>query len=60
MDIDILLDKLDLFKTQDKYLYNVFTNILTEKKVVFNENIIEDRHGGMAGIPISAFLQIYI
>lgn len=55
MDIDILLDKLDLFKTQDKYLYNVFTNILTEKKVVFNENIIEDKHGGMAGIPISAF-----
>lgn len=55
MDIDILLNKLEMFKSEDIYLYTVFSNILREDKVIFNEKIIEEQHGGMAGIPVSSF-----
>lgn len=55
MDIDILMNKLAMFKNIDNYLYGIFEKMLREKKVIFNENIIEEQHGGMAGIPVSAF-----
>lgn len=55
MEVGILIDKLEEFKQKDKYLYKVFYNILSEDRVYFNEAVIREEHGGMAGIPISPF-----
>ena len=69
IDVDILLEKLDFVQENDLLLYNMFRRILSEKRVradrkshvsqeistVFDESVIIDDHGAMAGIPISPF-----
>ena len=44
---------------KDKKLYNIFKELLTNKKVRYNDKIIEEEKGIMAGVPISSFLANY-
>ena len=43
----------------DKPLYSLFESILTNTNVIYNEQIVEEQKGVMAGTPISAFLANY-
>ena len=56
--VDILLVTLkdDL---QDDNLYNLFSDILNNQKVVSNGEIIEDEKGIMAGVPLASFFANY-
>lgn len=56
VDINILLPKLKAFIADDTELYNFIKAILTNKQVNFNNEVIEEDKGIMAGVPISAFL----
>ena len=58
IDINILLNNLkqDL---NDIELYNLLYNILKNDKVLYNDKIIKEEKGAMAGVPISAFLANY-
>lgn len=56
IDVDILLSKLDFLKESDMPLYQLFWDILKEERVQENSRILLDRHGAMAGTPISPFL----
>ena len=58
INTDILLSHLK-DDIKDDTLYNLFEMILSNKKVVFNEDIFEEEKGVMAGTPISAFLANY-
>lgn len=56
IDISILLPVLKS-EIEDEKVYNLFEQILTNKKVYLRGEIIEDREKGiMAGVPISSFL----
>jgi hypothetical protein len=56
IDIDILLPLLKEMLADDLPLYGFFEQMLTNPNVSFNKNIIEERHGVMAGTPTSPFL----
>lgn len=56
IDIDILLPLLKEMLDDDPPLYGFFEQMLTNPNVSFNKNIIEERHGVMAGTPTSPFL----
>ena len=58
VDISIIINNLKK-DIEDKQLLNIIVEILTNKKVLFNNNIIEEEKGIMAGIPLSAFLANY-
>ncbi len=55
IDIDILLEKLSFLRKQDDMVYLLFEKILREDRVLEEERIIYDRHGAMAGTPMSPF-----
>ncbi len=55
IDIELLIDKLEFLKKDDIVIYNLFVNILREDKVYYNNTLITDNHGAMAGLPISPF-----
>lgn len=44
---------------QDDNLYNLFSDILNNQKVVSNGEIIEDEKGIMAGVPLASFFANY-
>ena len=58
IDISILLKNLkdDL---NDKPLYDLLEQLLTNEYVLHNDELIKEQKGVMAGIPISAFLSDY-
>ncbi|MCL2712641.1 MAG: reverse transcriptase domain-containing protein [Methanomassiliicoccaceae archaeon] len=56
VDADILLRKLDPVLKEDRRLYGLFSDILSNPYVTFREEIIEEQKGIMAGVPLSAFL----
>lgn len=58
INIDLLLKHLKE-DIADELLYSLFKNILSSKNVLFNEELIEEEKGVMAGTPISAFLANY-
>ena len=61
IDINILFNKLDLFINDDPLLLSFIKNILSNPYVNFNNEIIKEKKGIMAGIPISSFLaNIYL
>lgn len=55
IDVDILLDKLLFIKDTDFSLYQLFQKILKEERVCENTKILLEKHGAMAGTPISPF-----
>ena len=61
VNVDILLDKLKIFLSDDYKLFEFIKGILTDDRVLFNGEIIYESKGIMAGVPISSFLaNIYI
>ena len=50
-----LVEKLSFLKEDDKTLYDVFCRILMEKRVWDRDCLVEEKHGAMAGIPVSPF-----
>ena len=61
INVDIMLNKLKNFISNDKKLYSLIEGILKDKRVSFENNIIEEEKGIMAGVPISSFLaNIYL
>lgn len=58
IDIDILLNNLKT-DIKDEMLFSLFENILKNDSVVYNDEIIHEKKGVMAGTPISAFLANY-
>ena len=58
---EILLKKLKIFLADDTKLFNMLESILIDDRVDFNNTIIKENKGMMAGVPISAFLaNIYL
>ncbi len=55
IDVDILLEKLSFIKETDLPLYQLFQKILKEDHVCENTKIFLEKHGAMAGTPISPF-----
>ncbi len=58
IDVDRLLPELKRDLSDDR-LYGMFESILSDPRVVFGGEVIEERKGVMAGIPVSAFLANY-
>ena len=54
--IDILLPMLEEMMTNDLPLYHFFERMLTNDKVIYNGETIQEKHGVMAGTPTSPFL----
>ena len=54
--ISLLLSKLENFISDDPSLFQFMKQLLIDKKVFFQGQIIEEEKGIMAGVPISAFL----
>ena len=56
IDIEMLLDKLEFMRMGDERLYELFAEMLREKRVVLPDGReIYDDHGAMAGIPVAPF-----
>ncbi|MBQ3416124.1 MAG: group II intron reverse transcriptase domain-containing protein [Clostridia bacterium] len=61
VNVDILLKKLKKFIEDDNKLFEFIKSILKDDRVMFNNEIIHENKGIMAGVPISSFLaNIYI
>lgn len=61
MDVDFLLSKLQFLKEKDSLVYQLLERILREKRVTEQGNVVREKKGGMAGIPVSAFFaNIYL
>ena len=58
ININILLDNLKE-DIKDEGLYNLLYELLSNNKVKYNDEIIVEEKGVMAGVPISAFLANY-
>ena len=56
ISIDILLPMLAEMMADDLPLYRFFERMLTDKRVVYNDETILESHGVMAGTPTSPFL----
>lgn len=55
IDVEKLLAKLSFVKERDSALYELFARILREDKVLEDGHIVRERHGAMAGTPLSPF-----
>lgn len=55
IDVEILLSKLSFIRDTDLPLYQLFERILREERVYENGNLICEKHGAMAGTPLSPF-----
>lgn len=55
IDVEKLLTRLSFVKERDSALYELFAHILREDRVLEDAHIIRERHGAMAGTPISPF-----
>ncbi len=55
IDVEKLLAKLSFVRERDPALYELFARILREDRVLENGHIVSERHGAMAGTPISPF-----
>ena len=56
IDIDLLLPILKTMLADDPSLYQFFEKLLTTKLAVCNGQVIEEKHGVMAGTPTAPFL----
>ncbi len=61
IDVKELLRKLRFLEEEDELLYELFERILAEDRVLSGKKVVKDRHGAMAGTPISPFFaNIYL
>ena len=56
IDISILLPMLKEMLADDPLLYQFFEKLLTQNLAIYNGQVIEEKHGVMAGIPTAPFL----
>ena len=56
IDIDLLLPMLKTMLADDPMLYRFFEKLLTTQLAVCNGQVIEEKHGVMAGTPTAPFL----
>ena len=56
IDIDLLLPMLKEMLTDDQPLYHFFEKLLTINLAISNGQVIEEKHGVMAGTPTAPFL----
>lgn len=55
IDVEKLLAGLSFVKEDDEILYGLFQRLLQRKKVFEDGKLVEERHGAMAGTPLSPF-----
>lgn len=55
IDVEKLLEKLSFVREKDPALYELFARILREDRVLENGHIVREKHGAMAGTPLSPF-----
>ena len=55
VSVEKLLQKLAFVRVDDPKLYALFERILGQEQVLEDGRLVADRHGAMAGIPISPF-----
>lgn len=61
IDIGLLINILDKYITDDNDLLLLLKKLLLNDKVIYKDEIIDDKKGVMGGVPISAFLaNIYL
>lgn len=56
IDIPMLLNQLEFLQKEDPMLYALFHSILSEDRVIEYGKVIHEKHGAMAGMPLSPFL----
>ena len=56
ISVPLLLGKLEKILGEDRLLYRLFEQMLSEERVVFNGEVVNDVHGVMAGVPTASFL----
>ena len=56
VNVELLLKKLKVFLADDEKLYRFIEKLLSDDSVMFNNEIIHEEKGIMAGVPISSFL----
>lgn len=56
IDIDLLLPMLAEMLQDDQPLYHFFEQMLTNNQAIYNGQVIEEKHGIMAGTPTAPFL----
>ena len=56
IDIDLLLPMLTEILKDDQPLYHFFEQMLTDDHAIYNGQVIEEKHGIMAGTPTAPFL----
>ena len=55
IDVNILLEKLEVIRKRDTFLYGIFEKILCDRYCLFRGQLLEEKRGAMAGIPVSPF-----
>ena len=61
IDIELILPILSRLLSDDRPLYNFFEKLLCADKAMFNGEIISEKRGSMAGVPVSQFFaNIYL
>lgn len=55
IDVETLLQKLDFVRVQDPALYGLFARMLREDRVLEHGRVVREKHGAMAGTPLSPF-----
>ena len=61
INVTIMLDKFKKFINNDTKLFTCISKLLLNRKVIYNNEIIEEDKGIMAGVPIASFLaNIYL
>ncbi len=56
ISVPILLRQLDKLFGEDRLLYNLFEQMLSEDRVEFEGEVVREEHGAMAGVPTASFL----
>lgn len=51
-----LLDVLRAILTDDMMLYRFFEKMLSDSRVIYNDDVTEEQHGALAGSPTASFL----
>ncbi len=55
IDVDLLLEKLAFLKAEDAQLFRLFEKMLRADTAKVNGEVISEKRGAMAGIPVSPF-----
>lgn len=61
MNVSLLLDRLSFVREDEEEIYQIFEKMLARPEVMYEDRIVQDNHGAMAGIPLAPFFaNIYL